>query len=83
MPTLAIKLFGPDARTVGRNEIILEFPQLPISCGELRKRLAQLEPKLIKSLANSRFAVNCEFVGDEVIVNQNDEVAIIGNVSGG
>ncbi len=80
---LTIKLFGPEARALGRGQVVVQVKKLPIACGELRKTIAQAEPTLGKSLATARFAVNCDFVTDESMVNARDEIAIIGSVCGG
>jgi molybdopterin converting factor small subunit len=49
----------------------------------LRREIARIEPRLAKSLATARFAVNCDFVSDESMIGGRDEVAIIGSVCGG
>jgi molybdopterin converting factor small subunit len=78
-----VKLFGPEARAAGRPSIDLEIPRLPISCAALRRRLAETEPKLTPLLASARFAVNCDFAGEETMIEPGAEVALIGSVSGG
>ena len=49
----------------------------------LRQRIAEVEPRLTKSLATARFAVNFDFVSEDHLVGPNDEVAIINQVCGG
>jgi molybdopterin converting factor small subunit len=54
-----------------------------VSCETLREALARSHPELAESLPLHRFAVNAKFVGDEDVVREGDEVALIGMVSGG
>lgn len=80
---LTVKLFGPDRRILGKDEISLEIEKLPITSAELRQRLAAAEPRLEKSVARSRVAYNCEFLGDDEQIRGPGEIALIGNVCGG
>ncbi|MGA2584709.1 MAG: MoaD/ThiS family protein [Tepidisphaeraceae bacterium] len=80
---LSIKLFGPDRRAIGADELPVEVPRLPITCAELRKRIAEVEPRLAKSLGHARIAVNCDFAAEDALIQPGDELAIIANVCGG
>jgi molybdopterin converting factor small subunit len=80
---VSLKLFGPEARTVGRAELVIEVATLPIACSALRQRVAEAEPRLSGLLNTARFAVNFDFVGEDHMVGMNDEVAIINQVCGG
>lgn len=56
----------------------------PIRVTDILKQVSQLAPQLTTTLANSRLAINQEFIdSDEVSLTANDEVAIIPPVSGG
>ncbi|MBD5807481.1 MoaD/ThiS family protein [Lactobacillus sp. 0.1XD8-4] len=56
----------------------------PIRVTDILKQVSQLAPQLTTTLANSRLAINQEFIDrDEVSLTANDEVAIIPPVSGG
>lgn len=81
--TVTVRLFGPQAQIVGHGEVRLEFPASEISCGDLRRALADSEPRLDASLAGSRIAVNCAFATDSDPVRAGDEVALIGLIGGG
>lgn len=80
---LRLRLFGPEARAVGRAQLVLEIAELPIDCSTLRRCVAAAEPRLKDLLTTARFAVNCSFVADDAMVGADDEVAIINQVCGG
>jgi molybdopterin converting factor small subunit len=80
---LSIKIFGPEARIVGQREVSVDIPALPITCSQLRALLCEAEPRLSPSLRTARFAINCDFATDQMIVRAEDEIAIIGSVCGG
>jgi molybdopterin converting factor small subunit len=80
---VSLKLFGPEARIVGRRELLIDVERLPIQCAKLRQRILEEEPRLSSLLATARFAVNFDFVEEDHLVGANDEVAIINQVCGG
>ncbi len=53
------------------------------TAGRVLEALAQDAEPLAPSLASSRLAVNHEFVDSEHVIKPDDEVALIGMVSGG
>jgi len=50
---------------------------------DLLRALREQHPDAAAWLAVSRLAVNCEFVSDEVLLRDGDEVALLPPVSGG
>lgn len=78
-----VKLFGPQARLVGRREIRVEATGPVVTCAAIRQVLAVVEPRLADSLAVSRLAVNQQFADDATRVQPQDELALIGMISGG
>ncbi len=50
--------------------------------GELRTALAKRFPALL-DLSALQLAVNCEYAHNDVLLNENDEVALIPPVAGG
>ncbi len=80
---LSLKLFGPEARVVGRGDLVVDVAALPIACAALRQRVVEVEPALGATLSTARFAVNYDFVGDDYLIVAGDEVAIINQVCGG
>ncbi|GMV95678.1 MAG: hypothetical protein AMXMBFR83_00490 [Phycisphaerae bacterium] len=81
--TLRVKLFGPQARLAGRREIAVELPGPAPTCAELRDALARAAERLAPSLPASRFAVNQHYVRDDHPLREQDEIALIGMISGG
>lgn len=80
---IAIKLFGPLARQLGRRELrVVPRGSYPTS-RQVLAMLAEIEPKLGPVMSGLRLAVNHGFAEEEQIVTPADEVALIGMVSGG
>lgn len=80
---ITIKLFGPQARAAGEQAASIDLPDSDATCAALRRALADKYPPLREGLAACRFAVNHEFVDDRTTVTASDEIALIGQVSGG
>ncbi len=78
-----VKLFGAEAMALGRRTIEVDVPGPQTTPGLLRKAIAEAEPVLADHMEHCRFAVNHRFVDDDHPINAEDEVAIIGAVSGG
>jgi len=79
---ITVKLFGPEAEITGLSQVSLTLDDAA-TCGQLRTALGKHEPSLATRLPACRFAVNHEFVGDDTPLHVDDEVALIGLVSGG
>ena len=77
-----VRLFGPDARSVGEAQVEVELDNAS-TCAELRNELGAKYPSLKGSLDHARFAVNGEFAEDSRVIEASDEIALIGLVSGG
>ena len=77
-----VKLFGPEARAAGAREIAVDIPD-GSTAGALRSAIADSCPALAASAPTIRIAVNCEFIDDDAPIGSDDEVALIGQVSGG
>ncbi len=77
-----IKLFGDEARIVGQRIVTLDLAE-PVTCGAVRAAIEKLHPALGSTTPRCRFAVNHEFVADTRNIADGDEVALIGQVSGG
>ena len=78
-----IKLFGHEAQLLGKQEIFVQATQLPVTCEQLSKIIAEAEPKLTQYMAHCRLAVNHEYAGKQQAVSPDDEIALIGAVAGG
>jgi len=78
-----VRLFGPLGRAVGQPEVTVALDRESPTCAMLRAQLAQCEPRLAQLLSGCRFAVNREFAAEERPIAADDEIALIGFVSGG
>ena len=82
MTRVTVKLFGQEARAVGRDEVSIQIDGEP-TCAALRQKLSEAEPQLAPMLPAARFALNHEFAQEDTVVQADDEIALIGMVSGG
>lgn len=80
---VTVKLFGNEAVAANRREVTLDLPGASATVADLRERLAAALPELAEAAARCRVAVNHEFADDAAAVHPDDEVALIGQVSGG
>ena len=80
--TIVVRLFGPQAVLAGTREIAVDVPS-PCTARQLLDHLAEADKRLAPSLPYSRLAVNFEFVGSDASLTDQDEVALIGMLSGG
>ena len=78
-----VLLFGPFTQAIRRNEVTVKIDGDLSTVAVLRQRLGEAEPALVPLLRGSRFAVNHEIAGEDRPVGPEDEVALIGLVSGG
>jgi molybdopterin converting factor small subunit len=76
MTKVTVRLFGPLARTAGNDRLEVTLPHAQPRCGDV---LGALPPYL----AGHRLAVNHEYVSHDTVLQPDDEVALIGMVSGG
>jgi molybdopterin converting factor small subunit len=77
-----VKLFGPEAHVAGQRQIIVQADE-PVTCRSLAEQIGRQHPRLAAALPRCRFAVNHEFARPEDPIRAGDEVALIGQVSGG
>ncbi|MBB3209653.1 molybdopterin converting factor small subunit [Rhodopirellula rubra] len=80
---LQVLVFGPQARTVGTDRMKLGKTKFPITADALMSRIVETYPNLSSSIGVSRLAVNHEFVESNSLINAQDEVALVGLISGG
>ncbi len=81
--TVSVLLFGPQAQLVGERAVQVQIEGTRINCTELRTALAKAAPVLTPSLSHSWFAVNHAYASEDQQIGPDDEVALIGMVSGG
>jgi molybdopterin converting factor small subunit len=78
-----VRLFGPLSRAVGQPEVTVPLDREAPTCAMLRAQLATREPRLAPLLSGCRFAPNQKFAAEERPIAADDEIALIGFVSGG
>lgn len=78
-----VKLFAMIREIVGYDEITVRLENAAATVGDLRAGLLSEYPTLLPLLPFSQVAVNQEVVGDDVVLNVDDEIAILPPVSGG
>jgi molybdopterin converting factor small subunit len=78
-----VLLFGPESVALGRDSVTIDLPAAGAACRDVSERLAAEYPALAPFLPASRLAVNHEFARPEQPVTPDDEIALIGLVSGG
>ncbi|QDT17438.1 MoaD/ThiS family protein [Alienimonas californiensis] len=80
--TVAVRLFGPQARLAEADQIAVLLTE-GATVAELRAELSAACEPLRASLKSSRIAVDHEYAGDADVIPPGAEVALIGLVSGG
>lgn len=78
---LKILTFGITRDIIGTSQLLVEVDK-PLSVEELRSRLKEQYPAM-KKLASLAIAVNSEYVDEDIILQEKDEIALIPPVSGG
>lgn len=81
-----VKLFASEADAAGRRELALDLPGETTTAAELRRAIGEQVPALRSPGTGhvaARLAVNHEFADDATPISPRDEVALIGQVSGG
>lgn len=76
-----ILLFGITKDLVGKQKIKLQLSP-PTTVADFKKILQEHYPELIE-LNSIAIAVNSEYATDNLLINANDEIALIPPVSGG
>ncbi len=79
--TVTVLLFGIAKEITGNNKLDLDVAE-GLTVEELKHRLRKLYPEFV-SLKSFAIAVNNHYAGDEVVIHQRDEIAVIPPVSGG
>jgi molybdopterin converting factor small subunit len=80
--THRVHLFARARDLAGAASVTLELPA-GATVGDLRRRLAETSPALAGLLARSALAAGGEFAGDEVVLGEGVEIALLPPVSGG
>ncbi len=78
---IKVLAFGIARDILGASEVDYEISE-EISVGDLKEQLMKKYPDFEK-LRHLAIAVNTEYVQDDLIIQENDEIVIIPPVSGG
>lgn len=76
-----ILLFGITKDLIGKQHLQLELPA-KVTVSSFKKFLQEKYPALVE-LNSLAIAVNSEYANDSVMIQENDEIALIPPVSGG
>jgi molybdopterin synthase sulfur carrier subunit len=77
-----ILLFGITKDLIGKQHLQQELPSEMVTVSDFKKFLLEKYPELIE-LDSLAIAVNSEYANDNVMIHENDEIALIPPVSGG
>ncbi len=81
---VTIRLFGPYAEAVKDSSVTLEMPEhRGCTAAQVMAQLARTHPSLSGMLEAAHLAVNHQVAEPEHPIRENDELAVIGLVSGG
>lgn len=78
-----VLLFGPQATLAGARSVDVSVDNVAPTASDVLAALREAAPALTSSLKSSRLAINHEFAAGDQTIHQDDEVALIGMVSGG
>lgn len=76
-----ILLFGITKDLVGKQKLRMQLPETTV-VADFKKLLSEKYPELIE-LNSLAIAVNSEYATDDIVLQPNDEIALIPPVSGG
>ena len=80
--TVTVKLFAAYQEVYNQDEIVLTFPS-QTRVIEVLNKIIEDKPELEKWRNLTRLAVNLDFVSEDFILSNGDEIALIPPVSGG
>jgi len=80
---MTVLLFGPYADAVKESSVTVDIASSTCSAGEVKASLGQQYPGLSGMLSAALIAVNHQAVPPGHPVQESDELAVIGMVSGG
>jgi molybdopterin converting factor small subunit len=80
---IQVKLFGPESQAIGASAVTLELPSDTARPAEVLHAIEKKFPELAAQLRACRVAVNHEFAAEDSVIGESDEVALVGQVSGG
>jgi len=79
---ITVKLFAGVRELAGQSEVVAELAR-GATIGDLRKCLNNDFPRLGPYLSHAMFAIDSEYATDDLLVQEQSEIACIPPVSGG
>ena len=79
---IRVQLFAVARQLAGRDAVIVDVAE-GATVADVRSALLTFVPQLESVVANARWAVDAQFVGDDHPVGERAEMALIPPVSGG
>ncbi|TWU11109.1 MoaD/ThiS family protein [Allorhodopirellula heiligendammensis] len=80
---LQVLVFGPQAHSVGTDRLHIADVHVPITASSLLSKISDAYPDLAASIGLSRIAINHQFAAPEQLISLDDEIALVGLISGG
>lgn len=80
---IKVLLFGPQAQLAGKSAVTLDLPDDDATASRVLATLGEYAAPLAPTLASSRLAINHAYAQPGDAVTEQDEIALIGMVSGG
>lgn len=78
-----VMLFGPIADMLGSDTVAVDTPSEQPTARAVLDSLGEQNPTVSDAVRSCRLAINHSFAHDDAIVGADDELALIGLVSGG
>ena len=79
---IEVRLFAVARESAGCDTLCLQFSDRP-SAADVMVALERELPQISGLIPSCRLAVNCEYVGPQMMISDDAEVALIPPVSGG
>ena len=80
--TVTVKLFAAYQEAYGKSELKAVYSE-PVTVAQALEKIIQEKPELEKWREITRFGVNLQFVPENTLLNNGDELVFIPPVSGG
>ncbi|QQE09986.1 MoaD/ThiS family protein [Planctomycetota bacterium] len=78
-----VHLFGPYIQVAGADTILVNISSSNIMCNDLMNAIRDQYPDLAPYVNNSRLAINHTYAQSDQLITPDEEIALIGLVSGG
>jgi len=80
---VTVKLFGPAAEAAGASQVDVDIDGMTATATDVKNAIRSQHEAIGAYVDASRLAINHEFAAPNAAVSESDELALIGQVSGG